>query len=58
MFLDQGNKMKFVPACFSYFLELLERKINFNLKGVIVINNRFNFPIIKKLIKLFYLHYF
>ena len=32
------------------------RKKNANLKNVIVINNRFNLCIIKKLIKLFYLH--
>ena len=31
--------------------------MNFNLKSVIVINKRFNLSIIKKPIKLFYLHY-
>ena len=30
--------------------------MNFNLKSVIVINNHFNLSIIKKLIKLVYLH--
>ena len=37
MFLDRNNKMKLVPASLSYFLELYERKINVNLKKVIVI---------------------
>ena len=31
--------------------------MNFNLKSVIVISKRFNLSIIKKPIKLFYLHY-
>ena len=54
-FLDQDNKMKLVPASFSYFLELLLGKNN--LKSVVVINNRFNLSFIIKLMKLFYLHY-
>ena len=44
-FLDRDNKTKLVPASFSYISEL-----------VIVINNLFNLSIIKKLIKLYYLH--
>ena len=32
MFLDRDNKTKLVPASFSYFLELNERKMNFNLR--------------------------
>ena len=58
MFLDQDNKTKLVPASFSYFLELLfmREEENFNLKSVMVINNRFNLSIIKKMIKLLYLH--
>ena len=56
MFLDRDNETKLVPASFSYFLELMRVKQNFNLKSVIVINDRFNLCIIKKLIKWFYLH--
>ena len=56
MFFDQDNKTKLVSASFSYFLKL-ERKIDCNLKSVeVFINNRFNLSIIKKLIKMFYLH--
>ena len=32
MFLDQDNKTKLVPACFSYFFELLLEKNKFYLK--------------------------
>ena len=35
--LDRDNKTKLVPASFCY-----ERKVNYSLKSVIVINNRFN----------------
>ena len=42
MFLDRVNKAKLVPP--SY-----ERKTSFNLKNVIVINNRFNLSIMKEL---------
>ena len=49
MFLDRGNKTKLVPVSFFYSLGLFERKANFNLKSVIVINNRFNLSILKKL---------
>ena len=53
MFLDRENKTTLVPASFFYFLELYERKVYFNVKSVVVINNRFNLCFIKKLIKLF-----
>ena len=34
-----NNKRKLVPASFSYFLEFLERIINFSLKsGVVIID--------------------
>ena len=56
MFLHQDNKMNLLLASFSYFLELLWEKINFNLEIVIVINNRFNLSILKKLTKLLCLH--
>ena len=31
-FLDRYNKTKLVPVFISYFLELYQKKINFNLK--------------------------
>ena len=40
--MNRGNNAKLVPP--SY-----ERKTNFNLENVIVINNRFNLSIMKKL---------
>ena len=57
IFLDRDNKTKLVPASFSFFLEnSCGRKININLKRVIVINNRFNLSIVKELLELLYLH--
>ena len=66
IFLDRDYKTKLLTACFSYFFFFLfflqnscGRKISFNLRIVIrkkAINNRFNLAIIKKLIKLFYIH--
>ena len=51
MLLDQDNKTKLLPCYFSYFFRtLIERKINFNFKSVIVLNNHFNISIIKELI--------
>ena len=38
MFLDRDNKTKLVPASFSYFLELLDRKINFSLKSIMFVS--------------------
>ena len=35
MFFDRDNETMVVPASLSYFLELLERKINFSLRSVI-----------------------
>ena len=58
MLLDRYNKTKLVPSSFSYFLELLRKKINSSLKIVIVINVINFLHVIKKLIKLFYLHCF
>ena len=49
-FLERDNKAKLVADSFY------KRKINFTLKSVIIINNCVNLSIIKKLIKLFYLH--
>ena len=56
MFLERDNKTMLVRNSFSYFLGLLWEKNEFKLKSVIVIDNRFNLSIIKKVIKLFYLH--
>ena len=50
MFLDRDNKTKLVPASYFTFKNSSERKKK------VIINNHFNFSIIKKLIKLFYLH--
>ena len=62
IFLDRDYKTKLLSACFSYFFFFFfflqnscGRKISFNLRIVIPINNRFNLAIIKKLIKLFYI---
>ena len=32
MFFDRDNKTKLVPASFSYFLDLFEKKMIFSLK--------------------------
>ena len=37
MFFDRDNKTKLVPASFSYFLDLFEKKNDFQLKSVLII---------------------
>ena len=49
------QKNKASTSFFFLFFRNLVREMNFNLKSVIVINNHFNLPFIRKLIKLFYL---
>ena len=49
MVFHQDNKTKLKPASFFTSYNPYKRKVNLNLKSMVVLNNRFNLSIIKSL---------